>query len=418
MKTPELIQKPSDYNLSIPPQPDPFRISYFEQKWVQLKVLGQLLKNAHEFTGSWLSSIQAIKNVRTKYRKLFGEPFLTKISKVDHTYYYRLAAPGYPSMASNEMHKNVMTKILPQINPRGLRSLIFAITKKCPLNCLHCVEWYNLNQEDTLSKEDIIKIVYEYQEYGTTQIMFSGGEPMTRYKDLIDILASSSKKTDFWIITSGIGVNIEKAKALKAAGLSGIMVSLDHFIPDHHDQFRGLKNSFEYALKAILSANEVGLVTALSLCVNKDYLDKDFLQQYMTLAKKLGTSFVQILEPRATGRYAGQSVEISDEQKIAIESIYLDYNSLPQYSKYPIIHYLGYHQRRVGCFGGGSEFMNIDTDGDAHICPFCTDKVINALDANPYETIRALSEKSCGGFEKLSKINEQIFKPETLVMTH
>jgi MoaA/NifB/PqqE/SkfB family radical SAM enzyme len=82
------------------------------------------------------------------------------------------------------MHDNEVEKFLADRSHKGLRSIIIAMTKKCPLNCKHCFEWENLNQKDPLTTDDMIKLVHKYQDFGTTQMMFSVGDLMLRVKDI------------------------------------------------------------------------------------------------------------------------------------------------------------------------------------------------------------------------------------------
>lgn len=119
----------------------------------------------------------------------------------------------------------------------------------------------------------------------------------------------------------------------------------------------------------------------------------------MELAKSWGVTFVQIIEPRATGRYSNRNVELTDEMIQVLEETYLDYNNTNKYKAYPIINYLGYHQRRVGCYGAGDRFFYIDTDGFAHICPYCMEKVADIRDHTAKEIIKLLSMKTCHSFE-------------------
>lgn len=375
----------------------------FEVIWLKLRLLRQLFRITLRKTGSPLAALRMNQRIGKKYQRVFGEPLLTKVAKVDNRYFWRLGAPGFPSKASHRMHENEINRFIPGQSSTGLRSLLFAITKKCPLKCEHCFEWGNLNQKEELSTADLIHIVLEYQAYGTTQIMFSGGEPLLRVNDICEVLKRVQPGTDFWIISSGLGLNTERAHRLKKAGLTGVMISLDHFEASKHNAFRGYENAYNDAIQAVINANEAGLVTTLSLCATKDFTTEENLAAYMKRAKKLGVSFVQIIEPRASGRYKGKDVELGEREKLLLEKTYLEYKTSKAYVDFPIVDYLGYHQRRVGCFGAGNRFFYIDTDGDAHICPFCTNKVANALQFSAKDMIGLLGQYACHGFDK-SKI--------------
>ena len=373
-----------------------------EMRRLKLKVLQQIFQIAEQLTGNKIAALKLVYQIRKKFKNVFGEQFLTKAAKVDGRYFWRLAGPGFPSQATITMQENELKRFIPNQPRTGLRSLLFAITKKCPLNCEHCFEWDNLNKEGELSTKEIIQIIHKYQDYGTTQMMLSGGEPMLRFHDICKVLAAAKSGTDFWIITSGLGLNKSRAQQLKAAGLTGVMVSLDHFEAAKHDEFRGFEGAYNWAKQAVANANEAGLVTTLSLCATKEFTTESNLAAYMELAKKWKVAFVQIIEPRATGRYLGKNVLLEKPELSLLENIYLKYNSAKEFKDYPIINYLGYHQRKVGCFGGGDRFFYIDTDGDAHLCPFCENKVGKAMNFSATDMINLLGQFECFDFEKSS----------------
>ena len=385
-------------SLKVPSQKSPIVSGTLEKKQIKLRVALQMFNITLKKAGSLFKAIEVIKKMRAKYQRAFGETMLTKVAKVDDRCFWRLGAPGFPSKASYKMQSNEANRFFSEQNSKGLRTLFIAITKKCPLRCEHCFEWENLNQEDTLTTKDIIDLVHKYQDYGTTQIMLSGGEPMLRVNDIYKVLDAAKEETDFWIITSGLGLTKERAKKLKAKGLTGVMVSLDHFLPEKHNQFRGFESAFQNAINAVVNANQAGLVTTLSLCATKSFITENNLAAYMDLAKELGVSFVQLIEPKAVGGYKGKDVELEKMHYELLEDTFLKYNSELAFQQYPIVNYLNYHQRRIGCFGGGDRFFYIDTDGYAHLCPFCSSQVSSALEFSAEDTIDLLTQYSCHSF--------------------
>jgi MoaA/NifB/PqqE/SkfB family radical SAM enzyme len=394
--TRDLTQIQSKY---ISKQHSPIVLDKVELRRLKLDVLAKMYGILAKKTNP-LKALKLIDQFRKKYQSIFGESLMSKVSKVENRYYWRLGSPGFPSEASFKMYKNEMKRLLPTESNFGMRTIFLAITKKCPLNCEHCFEWNNLNEKDSLRTKDIIKIVHKYQDFGTTQFMFSGGEPMLRVNDIYKVLNEAREGTDFWIITSGLGLNFESAKRLKNSGLTGVMVSLDHHEETKHNIFRGNENAYSWAIQAVINANRAGLVTALALCATKTYVTNENLSAYMNLAKELGVSFVQILEPRATGRYFGKDVMLEENEIRLLDKNYLEYNSSEKFKDYPIINYLGYHQRKVGCFGSGNRFFYIDTDGDAHICPYCEEKIDNTLQHSAKEIVGLLKDKSCHVYDK------------------
>lgn len=341
-----------------------------------------------------------MKTFKRTRRKVLGDKRITKVAYVDGKYYWDLYTPGYGSKSFEPFFEGEASRVIP-LNKKTNRftNIFIAFTKKCPLKCEHCFEWDALNTVETLTLEDIKNIVQKFQNKGTGQIQLTGGEPLLRVNDIIEILKSSNPKTDFWILTSGYNLTAENAKKLKEAGLTGIIVSLDNFDPEKHNQFRGFAKSFEWVNTGVKNSISARLVTALSLCVTKSFVSEVNLMAYARLAKNMGVSFVQILEPRAVGHYKGMDVLLKKEHEDILKDFYLKMNYNKKYSQYPIITYHGYHQRQVGCFGSGNRNLYVDTDGDLHACPFCQRKMGNTLSDDFDAAIERLQNMGCHNFK-------------------
>ena len=380
----------------ISPQSSPMLPRYsWEKLWLRVQMGIQMMRSAYRNKKSIKASIDLIRELLKKFRNINDMPPFVKVAKVDGRYFWRLANPGYPSKAVEIMLDNEMNRLSPIKPTYGLRSLLIATTKKCPLNCEHCFEWHNLNQKETLTTQDLIQLVRTYQDFGTNQIYLGGGEPMVRIKDLYKVLETTRSDSDFWIFTSGFGLTAEHAQGLKAAGLTGVIISIDHHDAEGHDRFRGYPGAYEAATRACIHAKEAGLVVALSLCATREYTSRENLKSYMDLARKLGVCFVQLVEARSAGRYQNKRVSLPDEQIAILQEIYDRYNKDEQYWDYPLITWPDQQRRNVGCLAGGVGFFYIDTDGDAHSCPFCSGKVCSALELDAPEVISELRKACC-----------------------
>ncbi|MFC7669857.1 radical SAM protein [Hymenobacter humi] len=243
-----------------------------------------------------------------------------------------------------------------------------------------------------------MSLVATFQARHVSQIFFSGGEPMLRVNDLVAVVEAAQPGTDFWVITSGFNFTRENAGRLKQAGFTGVTISLDHHEPARHNAFRGSPDAYNNAVQAAAYASEVGLVVNLSLCATQEFTTEANLLAYARLARQLGVTFIQILEPRAVGHYAGKAVDLSPAQVALLEAFYVKLNFGPDYLDWPMVHYYGYHQRRMGCGGAADRFLYVDTDGDLHACPFCQKKSGSALCGSLNDSLDALNTNGCHAF--------------------
>ena len=218
---------------------------------------------------------------------------------------------------------------------------------------------------------------------------------MTRYDDLISLLQSATSGTDFWLLTSGFNLTLEKARHLKKEGLTGVRISLDHWDKEKHNAFRGSDKSFGWAILAAENSRKAGLAMGLSACVTKELLTGQNLKEYLKMAKKMHAAFILLLEPRETGHFKNKKVTLSEEEVKFIESFYLEVNSSVEFGEFPLVIYPGYHQRRLGCFGAGIRYLYVDSEGSVHACPFCQGKIGDALTENMPEIIQKLRAEGC-----------------------
>jgi MoaA/NifB/PqqE/SkfB family radical SAM enzyme len=280
-----------------------------------------------------------------------------------------------------------------------LRLVIFAVTNKCILNCEHCFEWQNLKSQESLSFNELKIILKKLQQTGISQVQISGGEPLCRLSETIELVKSAQPGTEFWFLTCGYELTYEKAVLLKKGGFIGVNISLDHWEEDEHNRFRRNKRSFYWITQAAGNIRKAGLLICFSICATKEFVTEENLWKYLLLAKSLGAGFIRILEARKVGRYANQDVELEEEHVKILEKFYLTVNSDPQNRSYPYVMYPGYRQRRIGCFGAGNRYLYIDSNGDIHACPFCQDSAGNILSQPLEDIIVKLRKTGCHKFQ-------------------
>ncbi len=368
---------------------------------IKLKLVTRLIKIHIFFIAlfhfkNWRKTMTTVNVLKSRIKKYIGPKYIQRIAQVDGYYYWDMYGAGWPSSL---FVRNVIREC-ERINSTdadhvGMRNVLFGFTVKCPMQCEHCFEWDNLNLKEKLSFEDVCLIIEKLIQYGVGQIHLGGGEPMMRYEDLLSLLKRYRNQVGFWIVTSGYQLTKERAYELKAAGLTGICVSIDHHDEQWHNEFRHHKKIFSMACEAAVAARETGMVTALSLCATREFLTHENLEAYMLMAKRLKVSFVQLLEPRATGHYAGKDVQLSDDHKKMLEQLFLKVSHDPSYSSYPAVIYHEYYKPTLGCRGAGAGAFYIDPLANVHACPFCRKSAGNLLTDSVADCVDKLKINGC-----------------------
>jgi MoaA/NifB/PqqE/SkfB family radical SAM enzyme len=330
---------------------------------------------------AWLAlkAYKSIKKARVAighfiaFKKLIvGGDGKRKLTAKNGKYGFGLYVPPFPSQNFDRFVLTEMNRYVPHHLPVNAHQQInFAITTHCPMHCEHCFEWDNLNKHETFLPGELKEIMVTLQQEGLGHISLSGGEPMVRFKDMLELIKHGAKTTEWWVLTSGFKLTTEKAKQLKLAGATGIVVSIDHYNPEIHNLFRGHSDAFAQASMAVAASAAAGLFTAVSVCITRSNANRNFVMKHTEMCYRLGADYVQWLEPRAEGHYRNRDVMLGKESISLLEDMFETLNHHPDYEHLPTIVYHGYHQRRIGCQSGGKFSFYVDAAGMVHSCPFC-----------------------------------------------
>ncbi len=322
-------------------------------------------------------SIKGIRLFMDNFREATKNKKVRKFYKSEGKYAWDPYHPVWPSKKFNQSVKQHLEEVFPSsASASPLRILFASITKKCPLQCEHCSEGDSLNSPNALTQEELTQHIEHYVNTGASHIIYTGGEPLNRFEDLVTIVESMSSKTEQWLNSSGFGLTEAKAMALKNAGLRGINFGLDSYIEANHNSFRGNSKSFDWVKKAIKNCQKTGLVVSLNLCPTKEFLASYSLDEYIEFARSLGVTMISMIEPRAIGNYANKDVELNDEEKDQLRNAFFKYNYNKKYSHYPIVLYPGILKPYNKC-GGGKAYIYLEYDGNVYPCGFCRTKKHN-----------------------------------------
>lgn len=147
--------------------------------------------------------------------------------------------------------------------------VVWNVTQRCNLKCVHCyAHAQDRDFKNELSTEEGKALLDDLAGFGVPVILFSGGEPLMR-KDLPELAQYAvSKGMRAVISTNGTLITPEKARILKAIGLSYVGISLDG-MEAVNDRFRGVRGAFQKALEGIENCKAAGIKVGLRFTINK-----------------------------------------------------------------------------------------------------------------------------------------------------
>ena len=116
---------------------------------------------------------------------------------------------------------------------RPIRDLRISVTDRCNFRCVYCMpkevyghDYAFLGRRELLTFEEIERVARVFVELGVRKLRITGGEPLVR-RDLEVLVAKlAAMDADLTLTTNG-ALLAAKARALAAAGLGRVTVSLD-----------------------------------------------------------------------------------------------------------------------------------------------------------------------------------------------
>ncbi|MBX3652695.1 MAG: GTP 3',8-cyclase MoaA [Ramlibacter sp.] len=163
------------------------------------------------------------------------------------------------------------TGLLADTLGRPLRDLRISVTDRCNFRCSYCMpkevfdkDYPYLPHASLLTFEEITRLARQFVAHGVQKIRLTGGEPLLRknIEVLIEQLAAlrtvDGTPLDITLTTNG-SLLARKARALRAAGLQRVTVSLDGLDDAVFRRMNDVDFPVAEVLEGIAAAREAGL---------------------------------------------------------------------------------------------------------------------------------------------------------------
>ena len=167
---------------------------------------------------------------------------------------------------------------------RPLRDLRISITDRCNFRCVYCMpkdvfgrDYEFLPRAQLLTFEEIERLARAFAANGVRKIRITGGEPLVRrdVERLVELL-SAIDDLDLTLTTNG-ALLAAKARALAAAGLERITVSLDSLDDATFRAMNDVDFPVARVLEGIDAAAAAGLPVKINVVVKRGLNDDDIL---------------------------------------------------------------------------------------------------------------------------------------------
>ncbi|MCC7412992.1 MAG: pyrroloquinoline quinone biosynthesis protein PqqE [Gammaproteobacteria bacterium] len=248
--------------------------------------------------------------------------------------------------------------------------LLAELTYRCPLQCPYCSNPIEIAKyRNELSTGEWTRVLREARKMGATQLGLSGGEPLLR-EDLEEIIAAARSLGYYTnLITSGLGMDANRIRAFKEAGLDHIQVSFQASTAELNDYIAGT-DAFEHKLEMARQVKKHGYPMVLCFVLHRHNADQ--IETVLELAARLEADYVEL----ATTQYYGWAMlnretlfptrpQVEHAERVAHEWQEKMKGRMKIY--YVVPDY--YEDRPKPCMNGwGAVFLTIAPDGTALPC--------------------------------------------------
>jgi MoaA/NifB/PqqE/SkfB family radical SAM enzyme len=290
--------------------------------------------------------------------------------------YYLLSPP----MLSRPAMNSLTTRLLSIYQWRKLPDLVsLAVTDACNMDCQFC-SFVAMRQSGkrTLSMAELKAAIRRTQELGVSTINIVGGEPLLR-EDLSEVIRAVDRDLSQVVVFTNGSRLAERARELRAAGLTSAIVALDSADSAEHDRRKRTPGAFAKALAGIEAARRAKLLVGISTVARPEDLANGGLVRLFELGKRLRVHQILVFDAVPfCDPEAGHSEAWTPTALDALIDLCAEYH---RQESYPGIHAYAYSKshRSLGCSGGVSHFY-ISPYGDVCPCDFDPTTVGNIRD--------------------------------------
>lgn len=248
-------------------------------------------------------------------------------------------------------------------------NILLEVTKRCNLNCIHCMEG---GSDDTgeMTQKEIEQIIDQIRMLGVYRLVLTGGEPFMR-KDMVEIIRKANNSFIKTVVfTNGLLITEEMLQEMQGMNVL-LRFSLDGATAEIHNKIRG-EGTFEKTIEVMKKCVEYGIETAIASTINA--LNFHQIMDIVKLAEALKVTELEISEINMFGNAREhQYLKLSREQLAQLR----EYNLKLAHSCKSFRRGMGFErqyeqallqEKRQHACNAGISMCYIDVQGDVYPC--------------------------------------------------
>jgi len=244
--------------------------------------------------------------------------------------------------------------------------ILFDPTSACNLHCKGC--WAGeYEKHDNLTLAEMDSIVRQAKKLGTRVFMLTGGEPLVRKKDVLEI-ARRHRECTFLIYTNATLIDEALVKETKRLGNIAFAVSIEGF-EESNDARRGT-GAYKRSMEAIDLLRKERCLFGISVCYTKENIPAVTSEAFLDEMIARGVRFGFYFHYMPLGAHAVPELMPTPEQR---EEMYhwlrrtrAGKNGKPLF----IMDFQNDGEYVGGCIGAGRNYFHVNSAGDVEPCVF------------------------------------------------
>ena len=246
-------------------------------------------------------------------------------------------------------------------------------TSACNLKCTGC--WAaEYGDKLSMSFELLDRIIREGKELGIHMFIFSGGEPLSRKKDVIALCEKHNDCT-FLAFTNGTMIDEPFANEMKRVHNFIPAISVEGF-EEATDSRRG-KGTYQRVIRAMDLLKEKKLPFGISVCYTSKNVNETGSDEFMDAMIEKGAKFCWFFTYIPVGNGAPTDLMANDKQR---EFMYHQVRRFRNEKPIFIMDFWNDGEYVNGCIAAGRNYLHINANGDVEPCAFIHYSNVNIKD--------------------------------------